>query len=464
MLSFWEVADRAVNTGRLMKMKDFDLKIFKVCSRLVKEYGIHYDPKVPVPSDDDLADRLFEAGVKLYAEVGTYCIDTERLIEFTEEEIREALSDLDRMPDGIEIGEGLERRYLFKRGVEDPRKPLVLGGVVEDSPREGRDFVQLYKSIAQEKIIDGIYYGPPPRSIEGRKWIIGSPLDCHASKSAVGWLREVLRSVGRPGMHLRDASASALGAISTFDQANGLRKTDAFSLPTISELKVNFEILNKVAYSLHHGILRSPMWCSIVGGFGGGPEGCALISVASALNGVLVYQVGGAGYVMVSSILQNPPINSARQTIWVRNVSTQALVRNSNIMCGGGGLTAAGPGTEQQLWEIAALGVHTSCAGGHILNGARKAVVVRPNQGTGLEPRWEGEAARAGAALSREAANEMIGFILSKYEDNLTPDKAPPGKSFEELYDYETVKIKPEYFDLYSKVKAELEKRGLRFD
>ena len=464
MLQFWEVANRAINTGSLMRMKEFDMKIFKVATRLVKEYGIKYDPTTPIPSDDDLADRLFEAGLKLYLETGTYCIDTERVIQFSEEEIREALRDLRSMPDEIEIGDGVEKRWLFKRKIEDPRKPLVIGGVVEDSPKEGRDFVQLYKSIAQERIIDGIYYGPPPASIEGKKWSISSPLDCHAGRSAVAWMREAIRSVGRPGLHLLDACPSALGTISACNPENGLRKTDAVTLATISEIKTNFELLNKVAYTLHYGCMRSPFWTSIVGGFAGGPEGAALVSVAAAFNAIMVYYVSGAGYVMVSSILQNPPINTARQTIWVRNVSLQALARNTNLICGGGGLTSAGPGTEQQLWEIAALGLHTSVAGGHIVHGARKAKLIKANQGTGMEPRWEGEAARASAGLSRADVNELINFILSKYEHNVAFEVAPGGFSFEELYDVEEVRVKPHYLELYLKVKHELEQKGLKFD
>lgn len=464
MLRYWDVVDRAMNSGPLMKLKDFDYKIFSVSNMLVKEYGIKFDPTVPVPSDDDLADRLFEAGLKFCAEMGTYCMETERVIKFNEEEIREGLRELARMPDAMDIGDGTEKRRLFKRSIGDPRKPLVIGGVVEDSPLEGRDFVQLYKSIAQEKIINGIYYGPPPRSIEGKKWTINTPLDCHAAKSAAGWMREAIRSVGRPGLHLLDACPSALGTISACDPENGLRKTDAMTLAFISELKVNFEALNKVAYSLHYGCARSPFWTSIVGGFAGGPEGCAITNVANALNSIMIYQVGGAGYIMNSSIMQNPPVNTARPTIWVRNISMQAITRNTNLICGGGGLTAAGPGTEQQLWEIAALGLHTSCVGGHIVHGARKSVLVKPNQGTGMEPRWEGEAARAGASLTREEASEIIDFILRKYEHNMSPDKAPVGYSFNELYDVETVEVKPEYFDLYSKVKRELEDRGLLFD
>jgi methylamine---corrinoid protein Co-methyltransferase len=464
MISFWEVADRAISAGPLMKMKDFDMKVFKVASRLVKEFGIKYDPKYPIPSDDDLADRLFQAGLKLYQEVGTYCIDTERSVQFSREEIDEALLDLSRMPQSIEIGDGIEKRTLYKRGISDPRKPLVIGGVVESNPREGRDFVQMYKSIAQENIIDGIYYGPSPRSIEGKKWLLGSPLDCHACRSAVGWMREALNSVGRPGLHLLDACPSTLGSISACDPDRGLRKTDAISIPTISELKVNFEGLNKVAYSLHYGCLRNPFWTSMIGGFAGGPEGAALLCVASAFNAILVYRVAGSGYVCNAGLLQNPAVNTARSTLWVRNVSMQSLVRNTNLICGGGGLTAAGPGTEQSLWEIAALGVHIGNPGGHIFHGNRKAVLVKPNQGTGMEPRWEGETCRAAGALRREDACEVLNFILSKYEDSLIPEKAPQGYSFEELYDYEEVKVKPQYFDLYSKVKRELEDRGLKFD
>ncbi|HTU01764.1 MAG TPA: monomethylamine:corrinoid methyltransferase [Candidatus Sulfotelmatobacter sp.] len=464
MVPFWEVADRAINSGRLKKVKDFDFNLFNTVTRLVKEFGVKYDSKVPIPADDELADRIFEAGIKLYAEVGTYCFDTERVIQFTEPEIRQSLAELRQMPAEVEIGAGLEKRRLYARKIGDPRKPLVVGGFVESNPKEGRDFVQMYKSVAQEKIIDGIYYGPPPASIEGKKWVLNSPLDCHAAISATGWMREALRSVGRPGLHLLDASPSAIGAISTCDPEHGLRKTDAMTFPTISELKVNFEALNKVAYCQNYGYLKNPFWTSITGGFAGGPEGCAVVNVASALNAIMVYQVAGAGYVCNAGLMQNPPINTIRPTVWVRNVSTQALVRNTPLIVGGGGLTAAGPGTEQQLWEIAVLGIHVACVGGHIFHGCRKAVMVKPNQGTGMESRWEGEAARAGCALRREDANELIDFMIRKYESTVKPDAAPPGFSFDELYDPESVQVKPEYFGLYSKVKTELEDKGLVFD
>lgn len=161
MVPFWEVADRAINTGRLKKVKDFDFNLFSVVTRLVKDYGIKFDPKIPIPADDDLADRVFEAGVKLFVEVGTYCINTERVIAFSEDEVRQSLTEGNRMPREIEVGTGLDKRTLYARQIGDPQKPRIIGAFIESNPREGRDFIQMYKSVAQEKIIDGIYYGPP---------------------------------------------------------------------------------------------------------------------------------------------------------------------------------------------------------------------------------------------------------------------------------------------------------------
>jgi hypothetical protein len=139
------------------------------------------------------------------------------------------------------------------------------------------------------------------------------------------------------------------------------------------------------------------------------------------------------------------------------------LARNTNLICGGGGSLAAGPGTEQQLWEIAGLASIISVAGGHIMHGARKSKLVKPNQGTGLESRWMAEVARAMGSLSRREVNDLVNLILRKFEGQTTPDRADAGYSFEELYDFEKVEVKPEYLEKYHNVKAELESWGLRF-
>jgi methylamine--corrinoid protein Co-methyltransferase len=463
MISFWKVMDRAYNTGPLMKVEKFDIEVFRKATILQKEFGIRFDLKTPVPEDDDLADRVFQAGLELFLGVGIYNAGSGRVIRFSREEVEEALTELSKLPTSIFIGEGPDTRELKKRKISDQIPPITLGGFIEDNPNEGRDFVQMYKSVAQEKLVDGIYYGPAPRTSEGRPYSFNTPFEIRATRQAAMWMREATRAVGRPGLHLLDASFSAMGTSVSFDEVVGLRKTDAVSIPHISELKINNDLLNRVSLTMEYGCFRNPFWTSIVGGFAGGPEGAVICSVASALNAIMVYQVAGCGYVLSSTILNNPPVTSDRRTYWVRNVSLQALARNTNLICGGGGSLAAGPGTEQQLFEIAGLASIISVAGGNIFHGARKSKLVKPNQGTGLESRWMAEVARATGSLTRAEVNDLVNFILARFEDRITPDQADPGYAFEELYDLNTVEVKPQYLEQYANVKKELESWGLRF-
>ena len=56
--NFWEILNRACNTGVETNVRDFDMKIFKLASRLVSEYDIKYDPEIYVPNDNSLADDV----------------------------------------------------------------------------------------------------------------------------------------------------------------------------------------------------------------------------------------------------------------------------------------------------------------------------------------------------------------------------------------------------------------------
>jgi methylamine--corrinoid protein Co-methyltransferase len=462
MISFWEVMGRAYNTGPHMRQKQFDLSIFKTAERLREKYGIHFNPETPITADNDLVDRVFQAGVDLFLKVGIYNISSERVIKFEREEVEETLAEIYRMPDQIFIGEASELRVLKKRTISDPEPPITIGGFIEDNPQEGQIFIQMYKSLAQEKCVDGIYYGPAPMTSQGRKYNFHTPLEIRASRQAVSYIREAIRSAGRPGLHLLDASYTALGSCINFDEGSGLRRSDALSIPTISELKVSDDLLNRVAISMEYGCQRNPFWTIIVGGFSGSVEGGVITSVASALNAAIVYQVHGSGYVMSSTILSNPPVTSDPRTYWIRNLSLQALARHTNLICGGGGSLAAGPGTEQQLWEIAGLATIIAVAGGHIMHGARKSKLVKPNQGTGLESRWMSEIAMATGHLDREEANELVNYIRGHFKESISEAAAPEGFAFEDLYEVDTCRVREEYLERYHRVKSDLEAWGLK--
>jgi methylamine--corrinoid protein Co-methyltransferase len=86
MIGFWDVIDRS-ESGPLFKEKQFDMQLSGVARRLAQKYDIRYDPQQVVPDDDNLADRLYQAALDLILEVGVYCRDTGRLMQFSRAEV-----------------------------------------------------------------------------------------------------------------------------------------------------------------------------------------------------------------------------------------------------------------------------------------------------------------------------------------------------------------------------------------
>ena len=75
-----EVLYRA-ETGPIIDEADFERRLVApTMKRLVKQYGIKFDRSAIVPSDNDLADRVFQAGLDFAIEVGMFCQSTSRRI------------------------------------------------------------------------------------------------------------------------------------------------------------------------------------------------------------------------------------------------------------------------------------------------------------------------------------------------------------------------------------------------
>jgi methylamine--corrinoid protein Co-methyltransferase len=87
----WELMERA-NTGPFCEDEDFLHKIFMPkMNEVIEKYEIKYDPNHPVPADDDLADRVWQAAVEFFVDVGVLNVDTHRRIMIEESELKEAL-------------------------------------------------------------------------------------------------------------------------------------------------------------------------------------------------------------------------------------------------------------------------------------------------------------------------------------------------------------------------------------
>jgi methylamine--corrinoid protein Co-methyltransferase len=81
---------------------------------------------------------------------------------------------------------------------------------------------------------------------------------------------------------------------------------------------------------------------------------------------------------------------------------------------------------------------------------------------TPLEHQFCAELFEGAAGLSLEKANELVLYLLPKYEATLK--NQPKGKSFLECYDPRTLTPSKEWQDIYDRVRADLEARGLSFD
>jgi len=119
----WEIMERA-NTGPFCEDEDFLYKIFMPkMKEVIKKYNIKYDPNNPVPADDDLADRVWQAAVEFFLEVGVLNVDTHRRILVDESELREALY---HAPGRYLVGAGKDTRWWEHRLPESTRPPFCI--------------------------------------------------------------------------------------------------------------------------------------------------------------------------------------------------------------------------------------------------------------------------------------------------------------------------------------------------
>ena len=87
------VLDRMDN-GPVMEEKDFDKLLSKTVRKLIKKYELcAYDGNDAILTDDDMADRFFQAGLELACTTGVYCTDTHTQLLFSEEWAKEIGAD-----------------------------------------------------------------------------------------------------------------------------------------------------------------------------------------------------------------------------------------------------------------------------------------------------------------------------------------------------------------------------------
>lgn len=424
-------------------------------ARVVREYEIKVSKNQIINLDDQLADRVWEAALDFLATCGVFCQSTGRVIKYSKDEITAILKTA---PDNVWMGAGTDKMHEVARKVEDPLRPLLMGSSI-GSAIEEEYFVPAIISYVQEAEVD-VTMAPTLEKIYGYDIRTRSPLEIMAAWREAELTLEALRRAGRPGMAFTGLgmSISDVGQLSA-DGPGGLRNTDLHTFGIISELKTNFEILNKLTHILYRDGIVDPYANPIYGGLGGGMEGQSVLITAAmiALN----------VFFMATCVGSSPthPFNfndTGKEVMIPSSLSFQALARNSHLMTNLTNTPVGGPGTKTLLYECVAFTVMNTVSGASRLLGPRSATGSITGHFSGLEARFTGELLGAACKLSREKAEEIVQKAYAKYEGDLT--KRPYGKHFKDVYNLKTIQPTDEWLKMYEEVKNEVAGWGLSFN
>ncbi len=454
MPDIFEVLYRA-NEGPYVKEKEFDMKLFNTTSRLVKEYGIKFSKEEIVTENNEMADGVFEAGLQLAVEMGMLCFNTSRVIELTEAEIRLALKTALKE---MTLGLGKDSRVLRARRFDDGYPMTVCGGC-PGTPLSEELFLPVTLSYAKEPLIDLLITGSLA-IIEGMEVTTGGPLEIRACRQELMWAREALERAGRPGLHIYAAGESSATEVGTLAICNEryMRLSDSHMIPVLSELKTDNARLSRVMTGHEYPAFTTSLVNPIIGGFGGGPEGAALVLVAGIMLSTAVY---GVDMHCLHPIHNKYVSVSTKEAMWINSIVGRAFARNAPLALLADAWTTAGAGTEEILYETAALAIAQEASALHTDSlGATNGVY--PNC-SGLEARFFAEVVHATfeQKLTPPEANELVLKLFAKYEHGFeNPDIGSP---FSEVYDVKTVTPKPHWLEIYNRIKDEVAGMGLNF-
>jgi methylamine--corrinoid protein Co-methyltransferase len=451
-MNFKEVAKRA-ETGPLMEANDFLMR--RVATNIVKlqkDYDVRWDGKTLVNLDADLADRCWAAGKDLLLSTGVYSMNSRRVIEFSAEEIDEALRFV---PARLPMGQGKDAVTVHHRAVEDPRPPFIFGGPFNADVHESV-FVKLNEAFAQERIIDCLLFPGYLKELDGLMIRPGSGLSSRAAVLYGQWSREAVRRAGRPGMPICGHAVMALNEIACTSEEWGLRQSDPRAMVLISELQVDDVTMSRTAYYKDYGCPIYMAFTPLVGGYGGGPDGTAIIATASFIAAIMLG--GEIVHIGPQHIKYKQQTNN--HSLFLGSLANQAVARNSHIIATTSHTTAGRPGSDQYAYEFSALALAVVPSGSNV-TGPRPAEPLGYNDVSPLMARLFAEVGHAATHLTLDQAAPIVEELYEKYRDKLTFDEAPQGQPFEDLYDLDTLTPTPEHQALYEEVREELVRLGV---
>lgn len=444
--------DRA-RVGKRITPHDWDYKVIpQTLKEISKKYRLEKtcDTKNPVPTDPELADTFFKAGIEAALRLGLYNEDTETVIEVTEQELMAAVETAPAM---LSIGSGLDKRIIAARRPEDPTPPMF-GGPLSIQMNE-EYYLPLMETTLKCKLVD-IHEGPSLDTIYGSPLLANTPYETAAAFYEAHLREEAQYRAGRMGMGnmLISSSSTEYGNLAGF----GLYKQPQIALVLIpSSLKTNYCSLHKVIQTLSLGGYVESGSPNMIGSYTGGPETSAIASVADELLQFTVHQAHQCASPIYDMRYSG---NCGRHALWAQSISTQAMARNTHAIMLHTINQVAGPCTEMFYQETIVGFAAAAASGLPYTIGPRSAGGKYKNYMTPLDIWFAAMCFKGGAALSLEQANEVAKELIPKYEHlHANP---PIGRSLPELYDMKTMQPIEEHLSLYLRMREEAIRLGLK--
>ncbi len=447
MIPIMEFQERSLK-GPVMKSTQFDLAFAKKVRELVGKYEIVYDPDELIV-DDRTADAVFQAGVELLAEVGLYHLDTQRVIQFSADEIRQVARTYRENPPRQIFGQGKDEITVEFRLSDDKRPPLLAGGPAGSIDEAW--FEPYVQSFVQEETNRALGIAGGITGVGGLEPKAGTLSEVYCGLWECRKLLEVIRRVGRPGMHLGLlCTVSTVGATLAC-VGPGLREphNTQIGIHIVPEQKIDWTRLLLAQFCQERGITPWTSCMSMVGALcRDGAE--AAVGLVANLLGQLSY-----GHGTMSSLFSNHLDGrwADAETQWAFSGAARASERNIRVPIAGvcGGMEGVWR-TEAAMYQAAAMAVSNTASGfcyawiaGH----------------SGLETRLVGEILRAVAGMERGKANKLLRSILEVKERKLKETAGP--RHFADAYDLKTVRPKPALAADYDRAKENLAKLGVPF-
>jgi len=428
MIPLLEFQERCVK-GPVMQADDFDLEFAFKVRELVAEYDIKYDPEQLIV-DDRTADAIFEAAVVLLADVGLYQMGTQRVVNYSQEELRQLARESRENPACVTLGKHPDRMTLRHRKGSDAWAPTNYAG--PGGLMEAEWFVQYVQSYAEEECIRGI--GQPPQI---QRLGTLEPKAATLTEVAIAlWeqeaMREALKRAGRLHMNLGllNTASTPSGMMAVMQSGYRDASNTQIGVHIMPEQKLSWNALLCAQYCEIQGIEPWQSSMSCVGGLCRDAAEVAVTMVANAL-GQMSYAHGRTMSYFTNHLDGTWP---SRDTHWAMSGALRAAERHLGLAAGtaiAGDILASR--TPLNFWQAA------SMVAVDVASGLSYTWIAGR---TALEARLIDQMLKACVGLSAEQSNALAQKIMEKVADLLPTKQERP---FPEAYDVTTFKPKPAF-------------------